>query len=220
MSKNNLISRKNAQINNLTHYFTGKECKRGHISKRNVKNRSCMECVKLKKPQYDKNHYKRNSKKIKENVKKWCGENKEHCKQYRQQYYLDNIDYLREKSRKYSLERDYKEYLKKYRQDNKEALRPKDLAHTRKRQAAKLNATPLWYEHEEIKLLYEESARITKESGIVMNVDHVVPLQGKLVSGLHCIANLQIITAEENMKKGNKFEEEIVIIRHTLSAAD
>lgn len=38
------------------------------------------------------------------------------------------------------------------------------------------------------------------------HVDHELPLKGELVSGLHVLANLQYITAEENMRKGNRVD--------------
>lgn len=77
--------------------------------------------------------------------------------------------------------------------------------------AAKLKACPKWADLEAIETLYTEAHRRTKETGIEYHVDHIVPLQGKLVSGLHVEYNLQVIPAVENCRKGNKFEPEAYI---------
>ena len=77
-------------------------------------------------------------------------------------------------------------------------------ATTAKRRATKLQQTPSWSETEEIKELYSWAAHLQKVTGIQMHVDHVIPLQGKHVSGLHCVDNLKVITAAENLRKGNK----------------
>ena len=80
-----------------------------------------------------------------------------------------------------------------------------------KRHAQKLNATLNLSKEEDIKIgeFYKESARLTKETGILHEVDHIIPLQGELVSGLHVPWNLRVITAEENRKKGNKLDSNI-----------
>jgi len=56
-----------------------------------------------------------------------------------------------------------------------------------------------------IKLKYLEAQRLTLETGVEYVVDHIIPLQHPLVSGLHLDANLRVITAEENRVKGNSF---------------
>ena len=65
---------------------------------------------------------------------------------------------------------------------------------------------PPWADLDAIKVFYKESHRLTKETGIKHNVDHIIPLNGELVSGLHVHTNLQVITAAENIRKHNKFE--------------
>lgn len=81
-------------------------------------------------------------------------------------------------------------------------------ANTAIRHTSKMLRTPLWLtkeEKERIRCYYQLSAMRTKESGIVWNVDHIVPLQGENVSGLHVPWNLQVIPAADNFKKNNTF---------------
>ena len=52
-----------------------------------------------------------------------------------------------------------------------------------------------------------QAQRLTQETGISHHVDHVIPLQGRLVSGLHVHTNMQIITGSENSRKWNRWAE-------------
>lgn len=91
----------------------------------------------------------------------------------------------------------------KYSKEN----RSKRNALVAKRKAAKLNRTPSWLsqEHlEQIEELYTMAKMFEMYTGQQYHVDHIVPLQGKNVSGLHTPWNLQILPAKENMSKGIK----------------
>lgn len=78
-----------------------------------------------------------------------------------------------------------------------------------KRRYAKMKRTPGWLtieDYKQIELFYKIASAMTKQLGIKFHVDHIIPLQGKEVSGLHVPTNLQILSAEENIRKSNKCE--------------
>ena len=107
---------------------------------------------------------------------------------------------------------------KKYRQENKKTLAAKRKiydkqylknnkhlrnARNTKRRAYKLNATPNWAELDKIKIVYEKVKWLESLTGLRYHVDHIVPLKGENVCGLHVWANLQILEFGINCSKGN-----------------
>lgn len=70
-----------------------------------------------------------------------------------------------------------------------------------RRRAAQRRAVPAWADHAAIEAIYTEAASRAGK----WHVDHIVPLQGATVSGLHCEANLQILPSHENESKHNKW---------------
>jgi hypothetical protein len=109
-----------------------------------------------------------------------------------------------------------------YRQNNKQRLiewsnnyyllnKDKYAARTAKRRASILLRTPKWLSAEQLKEIETEYALrewCSKVMGEEYHVDHIVPLQGKKVSGLHVPWNLRVILATENIRKRNKFNPE------------
>ena len=111
----------------------------------------------------------------------------------------------------------HKAYYKEYARVNYEIARirtsdwrkanpAKITAKKAKRRAAKLLRTVSWADTEAIRDIYAEAKRLGKETGIEMHVDHVIPLRGKLVSGLHVETNLQVLPWNENLSKSNNFK--------------
>ena len=155
-----IITRQQAINQNLKRYFTGIPCKHNHIAQRLLSNRTCTECLLIKK------HIRNKIPRIKQ----------------------ENLDRLHTHNK----------------------LHPEmHLARTRKRQLAKLNRIPKWLTESDwlnIKCKYSVAAMLSQESGKKYHVDHIIPLQGKLVSGLHVPTNLQVIPAILNMAKNNRYE--------------
>lgn len=96
---------------------------------------------------------------------------------------------------------------KKWQQTNKGVVN----AYNSKRRADEKAATPVWANLEKIKSLYNVAHYFDWISGgfVKHHVDHIVPLRGKNVCGLHVENNLQILIDKDNLRKSNKHECEI-----------
>lgn len=105
-------------------------------------------------------------------------------------------------ARRLYMKQDRDNNLSKYQQ--RDALRYKQnkhkfLANNSRRRAVVKRATPIWANLDDIYQVYIEAQYFG------YHVDHIVPLRGKLVCGLHVWENLQILPPKENLKKGNSF---------------
>ena len=95
---------------------------------------------------------------------------------------------------------------KAYRQENKGSIRALNAA---RKQVVKLR-TPEWLSKDDawlIKEAYRLASHRTELFGFQWDVDHIVPLQGDTVSGLHVPWNMQVIPSRDNIRKKNKFVE-------------
>jgi hypothetical protein len=104
--------------------------------------------------------------------------------------------------------KDIEKSRKRQRQRQKENL-PIFAANAAKRRALKLQRTPHWATKDDLWIISEAhklAALRTKLIGIKYHVDHIIPLQGKVVSGLHVPNNIQVIPASQNIAKNNKYE--------------
>lgn len=139
---------------------------------------------------------------------------------YAKKWHQENIERIRENSRKtskirYASDPEYREKKKALRREwgieNDAESRKRFIQNNpgygaecaNKRRAYKLRATPSWYERDKVLLVYNMAKKLGNQLGIVFHVDHIVPLRGKTVCGLHCHANLQLLCKEENLIKRN-----------------
>jgi hypothetical protein len=197
-----------------TKYYYGSACKRGHAGKRYVSTGACADCAVSQAGRWQKD----NSARANEKNRRWQKAHPEVGYAYHARWSRENPGKMRAASRKYYARNSVRRNAenKQYRAQNPEKERvrkarwiannpEKTRAMAAARRAAKSFRTPVWADLKAIELVYAEAARLTTTTGILHEVDHVIPLRGAKVSGLHVHGNLQILTESENMAKGNRF---------------
>lgn len=176
-----VITRAEAKSKGLKFYYTGNPCVRGHLSERYVRGQ-CVSCG----PELERRRDR--ARKLATNAA-W------------KKNHPDKVNAVNRAWREAHPEKDSGHHRKW-----KTANRGKVNASTRKRQAAQIQRSPGWADYNRIRIVYECAAQMSRETGVPMHVDHVIPLQGKRVSGLHVHDNLRIIPARDNARKHNHFE--------------
>ena len=189
-----LVTRRVAEANSLKRYFTGEPCKHGHVSERLVRSCVCISCKQAAEQAY----YKANAAKKRELTK---------------EYRLRNPELARARVR--ACAKANPEVARIWTSENREKIRASvrkwDKAHQgrknaigAKRRAAQIRRTPAWTNADDLSVIYA-AAEVAKVMWPDTEVDHIIPLQGKYVSGLHVPLNLQIIPLFHNRSKGNVF---------------
>lgn len=119
-------------------------------------------------------------------TKEWVEANRERSNEIKRRYAKNNPGKVAASKRKWS-----------------KANSKKELAKCRKYQASKKNATPAWLTKEQIKEM--QDIYVNCPEGY--EVDHIVPLQGREVKGLHVPWNLRYMRISDNRKKSNKLTD-------------
>ena len=162
-----------------------------------------------KKKEYNKQYYLKNKKRILERTKIYMSENKEYYSEKGKEWYKNNKERHKELTTNWNkcpINREKKN--KKAREWGKNNKAHGNVKNSRRR-TSKLNAIPKWLTKEmkqEIKEIYQEAQDLQWLNEEPLHVDHIIPLRGKNVCGLHVPWNLQILTSSKNLSKGNSHE--------------
>lgn len=196
------MTRQEALLAGKTRYF-GVACVKhpDALGERGTAGNACVKCSLEAVQRYHAKHPdRRKEQSVKDNNKNpeqrsaahkvWRKANVAHDANRKQQYRTTNLE---------KVKATYKQYY--------DANYPRMLAKRNKQHADKLKRTPAWLtedEHWMIEQAYELASLRTKMFGVAWHVDHVLPLRGKTVSGLHTPYNMQVILGTENLRKGNR----------------
>lgn len=171
-------SRSEAKAADLSRYAPGTICPRGNIAERRTVDGNCMcnACVA---------HRRANHASC---LREWINANPDKVRAIKIKSAIRHKEAKRAKNAAYK-----RQNVHKVRAD------------TRWRQALLKSATPKWVDRREIEAIYAEAKRLEEAVGVSYHVDHIIPLRGKDVCGLHVPWNLQAIPAKDNYLKGSRW---------------
>lgn len=130
---------------------------------------------------------------------RWRKNNRAHVRKMSMVYKDKNRESIRESDKEYRQRTDVKLARRKYERKYYKNNRDKMIAISCAYNSRVRKATPKWENQSEINKYY------IKARDLGMEVDHIVPITSDIVCGLHCVANFQMLTREENASKGNRF---------------
>lgn len=184
----------------VSRYFTGRPCNQGHVAERWTANKKCAECVRIqqrakaaapeakeKRRAYDRERWLNDRERMEEKNRRYRAENAGAVAATKRAYYRANTTKLRVAREAWIV-------------DNRHVVRH----HNAKRKKLIRRATPPWVDIEKVKAVYREAERIEAATGVPHHVDHIIPLQGADVCGLHVPWNLRPLPAAMNLGKKNR----------------
>lgn len=159
-------------------YYTGKPCRRKHMAYRSTSNQACALCAAENRRDKPADARARQN----EQMRQWRTRNIDDQRARERSYHVADRERSRERARQYQ-------------RDNPEKVCAAVKARARRNRLA----TPAWADLVAIKAFY-----LACPKG--MHVDHIIPLRGKNICGLHVLENLQYLDAVENIRKGNRWD--------------
>lgn len=183
----------------------------------------CKRCIADNRQEWRKNNPEQNKKELQNwrknnrekdraHARKSYKNNRQRALDYQKEYFKNNTQKVNERVKLWVLANPEKMKAAIKARFDKDPQKFIDRAahYAAKYRAAKLQATPPWADLEKIKSIYIESSQKTRITGQQYSVDHVVPLRGKTVCGLHVHYNLRIILLVENQQKFNNLVEDLI----------
>jgi hypothetical protein len=187
----------------------GKNRYHGNVDKERARSKAYREKNLEKEKARKKKYYEENKDSVLARTREYKKENKEKTLEDNRRHYAENKEHYSEVRKKYrskpeNIEREKRNRVawEKANPDKVSANRRKGAAKVR---AAKLQRTPEYSSNSALKDIYGQAGLLSKTTGTPYEVDHVIPLQGETVSGLHVPGNLMIVPKGLNRSKTNAF---------------